>query len=179
MPERNEKLYEWEKHKTPKGVAEYMRDQGRTVGRKYETHGDVWQANDAIVQTGLLHLILDKLEQMQERSDPMEGHQEWLEHWHGRVTKAVAEHEKQKARLLVMFGADANLGADLRNYFDVHRSSRLYRRDSTNHLQAFERLEEKIKRMRSVRKPEDVENLEGIGEKKALKILQKMQTKSM
>lgn len=184
MPERDGKLEEWEKHKTPKGVAEYMRDEGRSVGRKYETHGDVWQASDATVQTGLLHLILDKLEldkleQMQKRADPMEGHREWLEHWHPRVTKAIAEHEKHRKRLVAMFGEEAKLGADMRNYFDIHRSSRLYRRDTAEHYRAFERLELKLKRMRSVRKPEDVSNLDGIGQKKALQILQKMQAKSM
>ena len=174
MPERNEELEEWQKHKTPRDVARYMRDRAHSVGSRYETHEDVWQASDAIVQTGLLHLILDILEQ--DRFDPMDRHRRWLSYWHPEVTKAIAAHERHRKRLVAMFGEEVNLGMDMDNHLDIHHSSQLYRLDTEVHRRKFQDLESKLKRMRSVRKPEDVSNLNGIGKKKAVEILQKMQT---
>ena len=174
MSNRDEKLWAWEKHKTPRDVAQYFRSEGSGVGREYNTHGDVWAASEAIVQTGLLHLILDKLEEMQKPKDLMKRHPVWLEIWHPLVTKEVAEFEKHRKRLTNMFGGEADLGCDMSNCFDVHYSSDLYLQGGDRHKQRYESFKKQLMRLKSVRKPEDVINLEGIGKKKAAQILEKM-----
>ena len=78
---RNDELGVDESHKTPRQVANYMRATGARIGRKYKTHGDVWDDSKSL-EIGLLHLILDQLEYMDEKTsiipDPLEIHRIWL-----------------------------------------------------------------------------------------------------
>lgn len=148
-----------------------MREEGWNVGHDYETHGDIWDADSDTVQIGLLHLILDRLMEMGERPDPLERHSVWLKNYRSKASETIEEHEKQRARLVAMFGPDANLGSDVNNEFDIHRLARSYRASDDNYRRKMDCLEGKIERMKSVRKPKDVTNLEGIGPHKASRIL--------
>ena len=176
MSERNQELPESQQHKTPTPLAEYMRSVGAEVGREYKTHGEIWDADPQLMQIGLLHLILDELEDMQKTEDPMEGHAYWLNHIRDNVEKLNREHATQLLRLLLMFGADAKLGSDMENGFDIHKSSQVFRRNRWRHSVEMTDLEKKVKRLKSVCNPEDVVNLHGIGKKTALKLLQNRNT---
>lgn len=165
-------------HMTPKQVALYMRDEGYTVGRKYETHGNVWDEREEVVQTGLLHLILDAIEDTQPQPSVLDAHQDWLIMWYPYVAKAIAEHEEQRRRLVAMFGDDAYLGPDATNFRDIHCFSMVYRTDPERHQNDLNELERKTKRMKKVLKPEHITRLHGIGEARASRILGKLQAKS-
>jgi len=181
MPDRNDKFRDWERHKTPRDVAKYMRSDGYGIGRPYETHGDVWDVNKDVLQIGLLHLILDELEKISNRldkADPMDGHRRWLADYRQYVIELNSQHKQERDRLFKMFGSNVFLGSDVRNDFDIHRSSRLYRIDIIQHCQEAYDLIAKIKRMKSVKKPEDAINLRGVGKKSVAYLLRNMPAKS-
>lgn len=181
MPDRDEKFEGWQRHKTPRDVARYMRSGGAGIGRNYETHGNVWDVDNDILQTGLLHLILDELEKVSkqlDQEDPMDEHRRWLNNYRQDVIKLNNQHKQERDRLFKMFGPNVFLGSDVRNNFDMHRSSRLYRMNSVRHSREYNDLVAKIKRMKSVKKPKDAINLCGVGKKSVAILLGKLPAKS-
>jgi hypothetical protein len=165
----------WGQHKSPRDIALYMRSVGDRVGKEYKTHGEVWDADSAL-KTGLLHLILDKLESSNQTDEALRGHREWLTVWHKKILKMVAMHQKERDRLVKMFGHD-KIGPDMNNHFTVHESSLAFRTHRRRHFGRCRDLAAKVKRMRSVRKPEDAANLDSIGKKRTEQLLAKLKTK--
>ena len=165
---RNRTLYDFEKHKTPRDVAEYFRYEGRKIGKEYATHGDVWDVKDSVVQTGLLHLILDELKKTP--TDPLDNHDVWVRKEGIKCLKLIKTHERESSRLIKMFGTK-NLGHDLVNRSDIHYLSKLFRSDRPVYHKRIMFLKEKIARLKSVKKPDDVINLEGIGKKTTQKLI--------
>jgi len=172
--DKNTPLSDYERVRTPRDVARYARNWN--LGKEYRTHGDVWSAGESIVQTGLLHLILDEL-QKEPEPDPLIKHREWLKCYYPYVSSLFKEHEKQRRRLAVMFGEGARLGRDASIYPDISMFSAMYRRDRQDHYESIESIKRKISRMKSVKKPKDVTNLAGIGKKTAEKLISNMQSK--
>lgn len=183
MTRHDDDLKEDEKHKTARDLALYMRNEGKYVGRHYAKHSEIWNVPEDRVQTGLLHLILDTLEEMVEtdqctrsKRDPLDIHRDFLNDYYRVAMELFSEYEKQRMRLIAMFGEDIDLGHDMHNNLDIHEISRLYR-ESRYRSECIHYLGRKISRLKSVRKPEDVSNLYGIGKKKSMRILQKLKAR--
>ena len=77
--ERDTEIPTDNRHKTPREIAQYLHDLDLRIGKKYKTYGDLWSVPDGTLQIGLLHLILDSLEVIQDKLsdkplDMMAGH---------------------------------------------------------------------------------------------------------
>lgn len=178
MSKREEKI-EGSNHMTPRDVAVYMRSEGAYVGRSYETHGDVWNAEHQVLQTGLLHLILDQLEaQGKCKKDPLDGHGFWLGAWHKHLQIQIATYVKQRQRLVEMFRTE-KIARDMSRYFSIHSFSLLWRHNQPGHLSRYIELNESIEMLRSVRTPSDATKLDGIGKKTAAKLIESLKSKSL
>lgn len=174
LPDKDTPLIGYQQHLSDKEVAEFLRDEDAGgVGREYKTHGDVWNAKPEIVLTGLLHLILDELEKLNdEPKDQLELHSRWLTDWYDRVVSLIAEHDQQCERIAKF--CDLEL---LRRDVDrqkVRWFSIIYRQDIGRHRRMFEDLQDKVKRLRRVKSLADIEKLDGIGKKMAEAIRRKM-----
>jgi hypothetical protein len=128
------------------------------------------------MQIGLLHLILDEL-QKEAEPDPLIEHREWLRWWHPRICYLLEQHEKQRLRLVTMFGEDARLGRDVQVNVSLSWFSRAYRIDMESHHDEVDLIRQKISRMKSVKKPKHITNLDGIGKKTAEKLISNIQNK--
>lgn len=194
MIKHDTKLPACSRHKTPKDVAEYMRSEGRRVGRIYETHGSVWGAPDDLQQVGLLHLVVDRLEEInkvlcKKPLDMLAGQSAWLLRFHSRAVEAIAEHKRQCDRIAKFCDIEL-LRGDAEQGKSIHDLSREYRLSFAKHewLAVFEcgkyyqhngiiDIESKTKRLRSVKSLNDIEKLRGIGYRTGLKIREKMRMK--
>jgi hypothetical protein len=182
-------------HQTPKSIAQYMRGRGKDVGKIYKTLKDIWHAPNDELQIGLLHLIVDQLEEItdvlsKKPVDMMAGHAAWMFRFHQRAEKAIEDHKKECARVN-MFCDVSLLGRDAKQFSDIHFLSEQYRCDFATgdwhaifsqgkyykHSRLIE-VEEKVKRLKSVKSIDDIEKLDGIGKTKAAKIRAKVSQQS-
>ena len=170
--ERDQSLPYYRRHMTPRDVAEYMRTTGSDIGREYKTHGDVWDADDATLKTGLLHLILDELQRLNCSSDELlRRHALWLKHFRQDLACLIAKYDKERYRLVRMFKTD-KLGPDMKNEFTLLNASQIFRSENRREYREWlTDLESKYERLRSVKRPEDIKNLRGVGKKKAAQLI--------
>jgi hypothetical protein len=184
-----------EQHQTPKSIAQHMRGYGKDVGKTYRTLKAIWNAPNEELQTGLLHLIIDKLEEIadilsKKPVDMMAGHAAWMFRFHQRAEKAIEDHKKECARVN-KFCDVSLLGRDAKQRHDINFMSQDYRHDfatgdrDANFLQGkyykhsrIIEVEEKVKRLKSVKSISDIEKLDGIGKVKAEKIRAKVSRQS-
>lgn len=174
MGRAEDKLEDYEQHKTPKQVAQYMRTIGRGVGRKYTTHGSVWNVSDQVLQIGLLHLLLDELELLNNKAKKEavndRKRQRWLRDWHPKVTSLLANIKQQEKRLSEMFGTNFPRPCYW-SRLDIHDFSEYFHEDFDWFSKCLKMQESRLARLKSVKKPEDVINLHGIGKKTAEKLI--------
>ena len=182
--ERHDKLFFFEKHKTPKDVARFMRKEGKGVGREYETHGDVWDASDSLLQVGLLHLILDRLDEISNHltspKDQLEIHRQWIRNgMHEASIEVIKDYKKELTRISKFCDLEL-LGKDARSTIDIHDLSKEFRssNDWVKRTRSFEKLKDLTGRLRYVRSLDDITRLDGIGKIKASKIRQIMIAKN-
>jgi len=172
MGTRDVPLPEWLQHKTPSDVAEFQTS--RRVGQKYATVGEVYDAEKQVVVIGLLQLLLKESRTVRKKVDQPDSlalHSKWFKQWHTTITRLGKNHAQQVKRLERMFGSPVKCD-DTLNTFDVHEASECYcRGDRDNHWRSVNRLKNKIARLRSVKNPDDIQNLMGIGKKTARKLL--------
>ena len=189
MSSRDEEFTFWNRRKSPKEVAEYMHTEGSCVGLEYKTHGDIWDAPSDLVQVGLLHMVIDRLDDIKKfvdkPHDMMAGHSAWLFSFHERAVKVLSDHKKECERINEFCDVRL-LGKDIKLYDDINSLSWTYRKDFADgkwdavilrgkyyRHRGIERLESQVKRLKSVKTIGDIENLAGIGKKTAAKIINK------
>lgn len=192
MARHDDKLKEDRKHLTDRGLASYMRNEGKLAGNYYGNNHEIWNAPRERLQTGLLHLILDRLEQIEElarkneehkkpKPSPLDIHREFLNVHYPKVLKVSKKHAKERKRLIAMFGEDVDLGSDMDISFDIHDMAQYFRgnyfRGNREGYWVFKAIIMKVNRLKSVRKPEDVSNLHGIGKMRSMRILQQLRAK--
>lgn len=178
MPSRDEEIPVDARHMSASDIATYMRTDGKRLGREYKTHGEIWDVDKDVVQIGLLHLILDELQKDKAARDPMDAHATWLTQWRPEMLIILESFEAQRARLFAMFGTE-DLGEDVQNGFGIHESSLLYRKNLRRHWEYVYALNGQLQRLSSVKKPEDIVNLRGIGKKTAAKLIEGIRGKSI
>lgn len=185
MTERNTEIPWYKSQMTPKDVARYFRDYavygGYNVGKKYQTYGELWSEDEMVVQTGLLHLILDKMEDMQRQKFEEQrkknwhvSHKTWLRVHVSSMRRLLAQHEKEAKRLIEMFGSEIKRSSDLIEERELRHFSQLFRNSREEYRGAEAALRCKVARMQSVKKRDDLLNLKGIGKK----TLQKLQSRA-
>ena len=190
--DRREKELPWHsRHKTAQGVAEYMRSEGRGVGREYRTHGSIWDAPNDLLQVGLLHLVVDRLEAIEKALgekplDMMAGQAAWLSRFHQRAEKAIKDHKRECARVnkicdVSLLRRDAVLDQDIHDLSEEYRRAfaegewwATCNRGGYYRHRGIIEIEEKVKRLKTVKTIDDIENLKGIGSSLAAKIRDKV-----
>jgi hypothetical protein len=183
MVDSEHPLYEWEQHKTPRDLAIYYRTKGSTVGRRYLTETQIWKADDSKVQIGLLHLIVDKLEEIAKANSKVEDrllvHRRWLNHYKGFFDRMDQRHKQERARLKKMFGRLRELGEDVTYSFCPNHAAKLFATERILYDIAMRNAEDALKRMQAVKEPSDVVSLKGIKKVRAAKILKRLQTEGL
>jgi hypothetical protein len=178
MPERDDKLPWWQRLMSAKAVAQYMRNEGRDIGSEYSTHGDVWDEKDEVVQTGLMHLILDQLQRLNANKDEWyDQHRRWLRDHYDEAQRLVMEHAQHKSRLVALCGAEVYRSSDLRSN-SIHWMAETYYRGWSEYKELRDLVKERVDSMKKVRKVEDVGILYGIGKKTAAKIIEAAKAKT-
>lgn len=151
-----------------------MRNEGFGVGRKYKTYGELWDVEPEILQTGLLHLILDQLEKTPINKDlEIETHSKWLQREYPRVSALICKHQKECQRIEKFCRLEL-LGRDVKDV-DPNRFSLTYRQSWSDHWKLLTKLMAKVDRLKKVKSLEDLAELAGIGMTAAKKIKTKME----
>lgn len=177
--ERDSKIEGFYQHFTPRQVAEYMRSKGRLVGRRFSTHGAIWDAKDE-QKLGLLHLILDAIEK---RSDEaLDKHREWLRLQHAHALQLCLEYQKQKTRILSTLCGEHVTTVMLKSqdfedwkYSDIHRLAQYWCNNTEEYTRQVNELQGVVWRLRAVQKPEDLITLRGVGKKTVEKVIASME----
>ena len=184
MEDRSTPIGWRERIRTPKEVAQYFRTRGSTVGRDYKTYGDIWDIKPDVVQVGLLHLILDTLEEIHTpKLSPLEIHRIWLNHVRGEAERTLACHKKECDRIskfcdlkLLLDDANLSLFACIEYLRESHK--RMAEKGQKYALHEIKEIRERTERLKLVQTLDDLEQLHGIGKKKADTIRAKMAKKS-
>lgn len=170
MEQRDTPIPIWEQHFSPRQIAEYFHGDGRVVGQKYKTYGELWSASDDRRQVGLLHLILEELRK--DSDDWIYRHREWLRHWQPRIVDLLKKLDFHINRINKMIGVPVK-SADMHPFWiDLPYFADTYRRDAERHERYWKMLESQVERLVSVKKPEHIGKLVGVGRVKAAKILE-------
>jgi Xaa-Pro aminopeptidase len=168
MAKREDELPFYERHKSPAEVAEYMRNDGRYVGRDYETHGQIWDEKNELVQTGLLHLILDEIKLLSQGTDSgMHKHARFLEYYHAELAKLVSAYHKNYKRLAAMLRTEKLIYERHMPCLCISRFSYLYRKNFNEFFKEKLNLTKQVKLIRSIKSPAEIERLPGVGKKTA------------
>ena len=170
----DEILTGYSNHHDPEELAEYFCGKGANVGRVYSTYRDVWDAKPEEIQQGLLRLIVKELRKCTAKickTEALDVHREWLKWDREAVEDLIKSHERQRKRLVKMFGELADLGSDLKIAFTIYDFIRFYRSRNKHYHEVLLKTSRQVSRMESVKGPEDVTNLRGIGKAKAKKLL--------
>lgn len=148
----------------PIEVARHMRLS--SVGLTYKTHGEVWDAAPEIRITGLLELILGKIEAADEarsQGQKLEKHCEWFNDLRYRDEMLLARHKKQLARIgrfvdvrffsqwvcagyRLAFLGDAYCGYGRKKYGELIRS-----------------ILDEIETLKNIKRIDDLTKLDGVG----------------
>jgi hypothetical protein len=183
MAKREDELPPNEMHKSPVDVAEYMHRQGRRVGRTYKTHGEVWDAKTEVVQTGLLHLILDKIESLDQpvkrpQDNGMHEHSFFLKYYHTELMRLVSVYNKHYDRLLSLLHTKKLVSDYYKPCLCMSRFSYLYRKDFQRFYREKRDLIEQVSLIRSIKTADEIGKLPGIGKKTAAKLRDAMESKA-
>lgn len=180
--ERDTKREPGEQFLTPRRVAKYMRSEGKDVGRNYSTHGAIWDAKDDL-KIGLLHLILDAAEEKKRQRDALDAHREWLLRCHSYIMKLCLDCKSQSLRIRsTLCGKHertvATKSPDLYTwrYTDIHDFAWCWCNDREEYFIKRNELILVVERLTSVKTPEDLIKLRGIGKRTVAKVIESMKT---
>ena len=179
--QRDTKREGWEQHLTPRRVARYMRSEGKDVGRGYLTHGAIWDAKDDL-KIGLLHLILDAAEEKKKQSDALDAHREWLICHHSDTLKLCLDYKEQALRIRCTLCGEhtrtvATKSQDLYmwRYSDIHDFAWLWCNQREEFYIKRDELISIFERLQSVKTPEDLIKLRGIGKRTVAKVIKSIE----
>jgi len=165
---------EYSQHFSPRDIAKYFHNEGADVGRKYKTHGEIWSAPIEHRKIGLLHLILEELQRLNKDDDGwITAHREWLTNWQPWIVKLHKKRDFHINRIDKMMGVNVKSDDMCRGYFwtSLPWLGETFIRNRSRHKEWLGRLEQQVKRLASVKKPEHIIKLQGIGKVTAAKIL--------
>lgn len=183
MLNRDTKTKDFRQHLTPRQVAEHMRSEGSSVGRRFLTYGAIWDAKDE-QKLGLLHLILDAVEGKRRQDDALDKHREWLLFGHQYTLRLCRHYQEHKARILNTL-CDESMRDVLEKspdmcdwkYSDINRFAYLRSHNYEEYVVEKNELIGVVSRLGAIRNLEDLITLRGIGKKTVAKITERMKLK--
>lgn len=170
--ERNERLPSWKGHLSEKQLAQLRIDECADVGKIYETWGDVWNADPNDVQIGLLELILQELKRKTATEREEKRHRLFLLKYREKILKLIRGIEKEISRIEKLFGRIASEDAyvsPIQMYVVIARMGRF--QDLNREC---DRLNVQLKKLKGIKKVDDLIGLTGIGANKLNKIKQRI-----
>jgi len=180
MTKRDTPIPEFSQHFSPRDIAKYFHGVGHSVGSKYKTYGDIWGAPDELRKIGLLHLILEELEKLNREPEGwIKLHREWLLYWQPIIDSLLKKRDFHINRINKMIGVAINSNDMRHDYYwtSLPYLAEVFRRNQSRHEMWLKYLRSQAKRLVSVKKPEDIIKLEGIGKVRAAKILEQRNLK--
>jgi len=183
--DRDDELGEFNRHHTPMSIAKYMMTHGKSVGKLYKTHGELWDVSDELLQTGLMQLAVKQLdviiEKLHERpaACPLRQHAQFMKNDWPDIVKAVKENDRQRDRVTELVNGYRLSSSSLRDnwcFRDVHDASRIYReRGAWKDINLLRQRTKLLKRVKSI---DDLGLLQGVGKVTVAKIRKHVEDQS-
>lgn len=164
-----DELEPWEKHLTPRGVAEFhLTGKGKVYGRRYESVIDVVKCEPNAHIIGLLQMLVEKHMQQEKEAEYWSNHRIFLLYWHDSfiAVRDAIEHQRNRITKLAAKVCCVDMSE-----CDVGLIGKLFCNNKGECLSVqLKALQEQAARLRSVKTINDLELLHGMTKSRANRI---------